>query len=263
MFNLFKKSSDQHPMDVKLVREHILQFIKEELQKSEGGEGAHIHTLKLFAAPAATEKHLYEAAVYVAEPDRLKKEIQRIADNFAVNLPKDWVLETLIQEQLPELGIRYRELPLVLSIESEVVEAPQAPVVHTSARLVVVGGRAEAVEYILTSADGRVNLGREKTATTSGGGVRTNHIIFHDDPEFPGNRFVSRIHAHLEWDPKRGGFLLFADEGGVPPGNKTKIQPIGEDSQFKLNSSQVGHFLQDQDQIILGESVVLQFHYLT
>lgn len=263
MFNLFKKSSDQHPMDVKLVREHILQFIKEELQKSEGGEGAHIHTLKLIAAPAATEKHLYEAAVYVAEPERLKKEVQRIADNFAVNLPRDWVLETHIQEELPAAGIRYQELPLALAIESEVVEAPAAPVVHTSARLVVVSGRAEAVEYMITSADGRVNLGREKTATTSGGSVRKNHIVFPDDPEFPGNRFVSRIHAHLEWDAKRGGFLLFADEGGVPPGNKTKIQTLGDESQFKLNSTQVGHFLHDDDQLILGESVVLQFNYLT
>ena len=263
MFNLFNRSSDQHPMDVKLVREHILQFIKEELQKSEGGEGAHIHTLKIFAAPAATEKHLYEAAVYVAEPDRLKKEIQRIADNFSVNLPKDWVLETHLQDELPDEGIRYKELPLVLAIESEVVEAPQAPVVHNSARIVVIAGRAEAHEYMITSADGRVNMGREKTATTSGGGMRTNHIVFPDDPEFPGNRFVSRIHAHLEWNQKRGGFMLFADEGGVPPGNKTKVQPMGEEGQFKLNSAQVGHFLQDGDQLILGESVVLQFNYLT
>ena len=262
MFNLFKKNTEDQPLDVKVVRDLILQFIKEELQKSEGGEGANIHTLKLFAAPALTEKHLYEAASYSTEPDRLKQEVQRIADNFAVNLPKDWQLEINIVETLPAQGIKYDRLPLELDIETTPVFVPEVHVVKTSALLKVINGQAEQSSYLITSKDGRINLGRGNNATTAGGSIRNNHIVFPEDVEFVGNRFVSRQHAHLEWDDKKGGFVLFADEGGVPPGNKTKIQSLDEEAQIKLNSTLVGHFLQDDDQLILGESVVLQFNYL-
>ena len=262
MFNLFKRNTEDQPLDVKVVREHILQFVKEELQKSEGGEGANIHTLKLFAAPAITEKHLYEAASYTSDPDRLKQEVQRIADNFAVNLPKQWQLEIHMVDTLPNEGIKYDNLPLVLSIETTPVFVPEVHVVKTKALLKVINGEAEQERYTLTSKDGRINLGRGKNASTVGGSIRTNQIVFPEDVEFVGNRFVSRQHAHLEWDDKKGGFMLFADEGGVPPGNKTKVQSKDEEGQIKLNSTLVGHFLQDEDQLILGESVVLQFNYL-
>ncbi|WP_432713154.1 FHA domain-containing protein [Pedobacter sp.] len=261
MFNFFKSSKEDQPLDVKVVREHILQFIKEELQKSEGGEGANIHTLILYAAPVPNDKHLYEAACYVSEPERLKQEVQRIADNFAVNLPKDWQLEFHVVENLLNCGIKYDSLPLELCIETTPVALPEVHVVKTDAILTVISGQAEESSYTLTSKDGRTNMGREKNTTTSGGSIRVNKIAFPEDAEFVGNRFVSRQHAHLEWDDKKGGFVLFADEGGVPPGNKTKVQSLGDEGQVKLNSTQVGHFLKDEDQIILGESVVLQFNY--
>jgi hypothetical protein len=262
MFNLFKRNTEDQPLDVKVVREHILQFIKEELQKSEGGEGANIHTLLLYAAPDATERHLYEAATYSSDPERLKQEIQRIADNFAVNLPKEWQLEVHVVETLPNEGIKYDSLPLELSIETTPVFVPEVHVVKTSALLKVINGQAEESSYTINNKDGRVNIGRGKTSTTSGGSIRNNHIVFPEDVEFVGNRFVSRQHAHLEWDDKKGGFVLYADEGGVPPGNKTKIQSLDEEAQIKLNSTLVGHFLKDEDQLIFGESVVLQFNYL-
>jgi hypothetical protein len=262
MFNLFKRNTENQPLDVKVVREHILQFIKEELQKSEGGEGANIHTLKLFAAPNATERHLFEAASYQSDPEKLKQEVQRIADNFAVNLPKEWQMETFVVENLPNQGIVYDSLPLELSIETTPVVLPEVHVVHTTALLKVLKGEAEEGTYVLTSKDGRINIGREKNTTTLGGAIRSNQIAFPEDAEFVGNRYVSRQHAHLEWDDKKGGFMLFADEGGVPPGNKTKVQSLDDEGQVKLNSTLVGHFLKDEDQIILGESVVLQFNYM-
>jgi hypothetical protein len=261
MFSLFKRNTENQPLDVKMVRAHLLDFIKEQLQKSEGGEGANIHTLKLYAAPSTTEKHLFDAASYSAEPEKLRNEIQRIADNFDVNLPKDWQLEIHIQQSLPQRGIVYENLPLELMIETTPEFVPEVHVVKTSAVLTIISGQAEEASYTLSSKGGRVNLGREKTATTPGGSVRNNHIAFPGDAEFVGNRFVSRHHAHLEWDDKKGGFVLFADEGGVPPGNKTKVQSLDEEGQVKLNSTQVGHFLKDEDQIILGESVVLGFKY--
>ena len=261
MFSLFKRNTEDQPLDVKVVRAHILEFIKEELQKAEGGEGANIHTLKFYAAPAATEKHLFDAASYSAEPEKLKNEIQRIADNFAVNLPANWQLEIHIQGQLPQQGIVYDTLPLELIVETVPEFVPEVHVVKTTASLTVIKGEAEEISYTITSKSGKLNLGREKTTTTAGGSVRTNHVAFPGDAEFAGNKFVSRQHAHLEWDDKKQGFLLYADEGGVPPGNKTKVQSLEEEGQVKLNSTQVGHLLKDEDQLILGESVVLVFKF--
>ena len=262
MFNLFKRNTEDQPLDVKMVREHILQFIKDELQKSEGGEGASIDTLKLFAAPPATDRHLYEAAIYVSDQERLKQELQRIADNFAVNLPADWKLEVIFQDQLPDHGIHYKELPISLTIENKVIAVVEEPVVHTQASIQVMTGTAEHSSYRITSKSGRVNIGREKNTSTSNGAIRVNQIAFPDDSEAVGNKYVSRQHAHLEWDDKKHAFMLFADEGGIPPGNKTKVQSEGEESQVKLNSAQVGHLLKDGDQLIIGESVILKFNYL-
>src|SRR5690606_10658591 len=150
MFNLFKRNTEDQPLDVKLVRAHLLDFIKEELQKSEGGEGANIHTLKLYAAPATTEKHLFDAASYSAEPEKLKNEIQRIADNFAVNLPKDWQLEIHVQQSLPQQGIVYDSLPFELVIETTPEFVPEVHVVKTSAVLTIISGQAEEASYMLT-----------------------------------------------------------------------------------------------------------------
>ena len=47
MFNLFNKSTPEKPQDVKAVREALLLFIKQELQKMEGGEGRHIKGFEL------------------------------------------------------------------------------------------------------------------------------------------------------------------------------------------------------------------------
>lgn len=263
MFNLFKRNTEDKPLDVKVVRAQVLQFIKEELQKSEGGEGANIHALQFFAAPVAVEKHLYEAAVYITEPGKFKQEVQRIADDFAVNLPPEWKLEIRIQEILPSQSIKYNNLPLSLIIETTPAVVIQEQVIYTTACLKVMSGSAEKMEYTITKNQGRINLGREKNAATSNGAIRMNFVAFPEDPANAGNKFVSRQHAHLEWDDKKGGFMLYADEGGVPPGNKTKVQSEGEESQVKLNSTQIGHFLKDGDQIILGESVVLQFNCTT
>ncbi|HLL96228.1 MAG TPA: hypothetical protein VK404_14705, partial [Spirosoma sp.] len=76
------------------------------------------------------------------------------------------------------------------------------------------------------------------------------------------NRYVSRQHAHIEWNGEAGCFMLFADEGGVPPRNKVKIRSTGADLPIKLHSTQVGHPLQEADQIVLGESAVLEFSYI-
>ena len=71
-----------------------LQFIKDQLQKAEGGEGSNIKGLCLYLTCGQNEKHLYEAAVYIEEEDRFKEEeVQKIADDYAIALPENWTLE--------------------------------------------------------------------------------------------------------------------------------------------------------------------------
>ena len=42
MFEIFKRKEDKAPNDVKGLRDALLRMVKEQLQKSEGGEGRHI-----------------------------------------------------------------------------------------------------------------------------------------------------------------------------------------------------------------------------
>jgi hypothetical protein len=76
MFDFFKSRPD----DIKGIRSAIVQFIKEQLQKAEGGEGSNIKGLCLFIHCNDNEKHLYETAVYSEDENRFKEdEVQKIA----------------------------------------------------------------------------------------------------------------------------------------------------------------------------------------
>ena len=90
MFDFLKS----RPTDVKGIRSAILEFIKEQLQKTEGGEGGNIKGFTLYLTCTESEKHLYEAAVYVHDENRFKEEdVQKIADDYAIALPAAWTLE--------------------------------------------------------------------------------------------------------------------------------------------------------------------------
>ena len=75
------------------------------------------------------------------------------------------------------------------------------------------------------------------------------------------NRSVSRQHAHIEWEPRSGSFLIFADEGGIPPNNKMKDAHCRRTWLIKMQAIEVGHRLEEGDQIILGDTAVLEFTY--
>jgi hypothetical protein len=95
MFNIFGQSKDS-PTDVKGVRDALLRAIKENLQKAEGGEGRNIKGIIVFINIVASDKHMYEAAVYQEDPDRFKEEVQKIADDFDIGLPDSWAMEILL-----------------------------------------------------------------------------------------------------------------------------------------------------------------------
>lgn len=257
MFNLFKRKDDNTPKDVKEVRDMLLRFIKDELQRAEGGEGSNIKGIHLFFLANQTEKHIYESVVYTGEPERFKDEIQRIADDFAVGLPLDWELEIKHEDSLPEGGMKVPDInaSIFIRTKAHAVQKTGSAYIH------VLNGEAEQQEYHITSEVNKYNIGREKEVQVKDGFFRHNHIAFPGDSSNESNKFISRQHAHIQWNVEQGCFMLFGDEGGVPPQNKIKIKPLNSEGLIKLNAVQIGHRLEDGDQIILGDSAVIRFSY--
>lgn len=258
MFDFFKRESGSQPPDAKALRVALLQFVKETLRQVEGGEGRHINGVQLFVACPGTQRHLYDAAVYEQEPERFRAEVQRIADDFAIDLPAVWTMDVSFGEGLPPEALKHPTLPVALFIKTRTSSMHSS----TTGYIRVLSGEAEKETYSFTATSGEITIGREKKVQADDGFVRVNTIAFPAGSAHEGNRYVSRQHAHIEWDGRAGCFMLFADEGGVPPRNKVKIRSVGVDAPIKLHSTQVGHPLQEGEQIVLGESAVLEFSYL-
>ncbi|MES2890440.1 MAG: FHA domain-containing protein [Bacteroidota bacterium] len=251
MFDLFKN----RPTDVKEIRNALLQLIKEQLQKAEGGEGANIRALYLFFTCSDSDRYLYESAIYFDDPDRFKnEEVQRIADDFAINLPAAWSLKISFEDEPPAEAIRAKNIDVAL-----LVSTFKNPVLYkqVTAYINVLNGETEKKQYVLDSSGGKINIGRGTGVQTADGFFRKNNIAF-TDADHPGNRAVSRQHAHIQWDAVTGSFFLYADEGGIPPSNKVKIRTQGE-APVKLLSTEIGHRLQGGDQVMLGDSALLEF----
>lgn len=257
MFNFFKNDKPDRPSDVKGIRYELLQFIKHELQKAEGGEGGNIRGLNLYINAPAADKSLYEAAVYIEDPEQFKDEVQRIADDYAVNLPQTWQLDVIFDEVLPEEAVPAKKVDAAFFIKTGSNFIKQS----ASAYIRVLGGDTDQKEYHIESGKDKIHIGRDKKAQGDDGFFRTNQIAFPSDAPNEANRYVSRQHAHIEWSDEAGKFYIYADEGGVPPRNKVKIRSEKSEEVIKLSSTHIGHQLQEGDQIILGESAVLEFSY--
>lgn len=256
MFDLFKKAAEG-PRDVKGIRDAFLRFIKEELQRVEGGEGRHIKGLHIFVSCAEGEKHLYESAVYFEDNHLFRNEVQRIADDFAIDLPESWTIEASFVDSYPAEAMPVTDLDAALFIQTRQHNIKKS----STAYLRILSGEAEKDQYTLASGTEKTTIGREKKVQVEGF-FRINTIAFPSESINECNKFISRQHAHIEWNEDAGCFMLFADEGGIPPGNKLKVKSAGDEHPVRLNSTQIGHRLHEGDQIILGESAILRFSYL-
>jgi hypothetical protein len=258
MFDLFKKNAQDSHKDVKSVRDGLLLFIKEQLRKAEGGEGANIKGLQLYIACPAEEKHMYEAAVYYGEEGRFKSgEVQRIADDYAIDLPDEWTMNITFADSLPEEAMKIPHLDAALFVATR----KNALFKTITAYVKVRGGEAEKEMYAIRSDSGKINIGRGKRVQTADGFYRENHIAFPDESNNESNKYISRQHAHIEFDAESESFLLFADEGGVPPRNKIKVRSAVDANPVKLYTTKDGYRLEEGDQILLGASALLEFSY--
>ena len=252
MFDFFKNK----PTDIKGIRASLLQFIKDQFQKVEGGEGSNIKGLCLYITCNEEQKHLYEGAVFADEEDRFKEEeVQKIADDYAIGLPETWTLEISFVDEAPPEALKASDTDAALFISTK----KKPKVFHdATAYIRVLNGEAEKELYSISSNRGKINIGREKKVHTADGFYRENYIAFPDSSSNESNKSVSRQHAHIEWDTDNAAFYLFADEGGIPPHNKMKVRTEGG-IPVKLQTTEIGHRLQEGDQIILGESALLEF----
>jgi hypothetical protein len=245
------------PKDIKTLRSDLLGFIKDQLKKAESGEGENIRGLQLYINCDDQYKFLYEGAVYINDQEKFKEEVQKIADDFAIALPADWMLQIMFDEEVPQEAIQSAALDVALFVSTK-----QKPSVHkeVTAYIKVLNGEAEESVYAIQSNKKKINIGREKNAQIADGYLRQNQIAFPDNSNNKSNKSISRQHAHIEWSEENGEFCLYADEGGVPPANKVKVK--SENGQeIKLTTTGIGYHLKEGDQIILGESALLEFSY--
>lgn len=254
MFGFLKTKGGDERGDVKAMRHQLLQFLKEQLQRWEG-EGTRIKGIQVFVAPAEGERELYEAVVYHHDEAQFRDEIQRIADDYAIGLPPDWALSVLFEEALPAETVKAGSLPIGLHLVTN-----KKPVINQpgEGKLTVLQGEAEREEYHFTSKEGKICIGREQRSQTAEGFFRINQVAFPANSSSDANKYISRQHAHIEWNAEAGCFFLFADEGGIPPRNKVKVR-TATGNLVKLQTTQIGHPLASGDQIILGEGALLLF----
>lgn len=255
MFSRFNKP-EETTLDVKLVRDKLRHFIKEQLQQWQGGEGRNIRSIQLYLFCIAAEQSMYESAVYSSEEGRFKEtELQRIVDDYALELPAEWNFEIAFATAPPD-AVTAPDIPAALVIatrQKKVTTARQA-----KAYVQVLQGETEQARYGFDAQSGKITIGRDRMVQAADGFHRENKIAFIAGSTNEANKFVSRQHAHIEWNEEAGAFLLFADEGGIPPRNKVKVRPRGGEP-VKLQSTHIGYTLHHGDQIMLGDTALLEF----
>ena len=256
--NFFKDKTHKKPDNVKMIRENILLFIKEQLSKLEGGEGKIIKGINIFISDNKEERHLYESAVFYNEPENFKREVQRIADDYAIELTPQWNMDISFVDELPSNVIPVPGIHAGLFIRTH----KNILQVSATAYIRILNGEAEKDVYTIKASDEKITIGRERKVQGEDGFFRTNTIAFPGESSHESNKFISRQHAHIKFDNESGQFYLFADANGIPPRNKIKIRTLEADTPVKLYSTHIGYALKEGDQIMLGHSAILEFSYV-
>ena len=119
MFARFRKGEENATPDVKNIRDRLVRFFKDRLQQWEGGEGGNIRSMHLYLTCGTEERGLYESALFIEEGNRFKDEyLQRMADDFVLDLPVSWSLEIVFTPDVPAGAVQAKDLPAALLINT-------------------------------------------------------------------------------------------------------------------------------------------------
>jgi hypothetical protein len=245
-------------------RDAIIAFIVQSMKPYVDEKTVSVAGLKLYiVCDNAGQEETAQVALCADKPGMFQSAyLERKLLNHFIQLEANWFFDYELVTELPEGTIREGNYGLkVVRAHERVVEH------HTKARLQVLVGQADQLEYVLDpKAQLKFYIGRSKSPQLSSGKIQMNDIVFlgKDDVGYnevigQANLHVSRNHAYIEYDLKTGRYLLFPDKGGLPDnGNKLKVHTVDDKTKF-LNMYGVAHALQEGDQVELGGEAVLRF----
>jgi len=176
-----------------------------------------------------------------------EQELRGSLDRSECRYPEDLRVDVHVTRELPTPGEQW------VWVEVESQDRPAAAPRRT-ARLIVVEGKANAAEIVLSKA--RTNIGRTVDVYRSEGLIRRNDLAFSEDTEI--NRTVSREHAHIVYDRSAGEYRLFNDrwykrdtEGAPACG----IWIVREGLSQEVHRTARGTKLEHGDEIHFGKAV--------
>jgi FHA domain-containing protein len=176
------------------------------------------------------------------EGDALSRDIRIRLEDQRVELPAHLAVHVELLTELPPnvaargFDVQYRSIP-----------TPKPSEYGMEVRLTVITGSAEQQQLCLKKK--RINLGRLVEVIDGDGRLtRKNDVAFRDNAEAP-NPTVSRAHAHIEFDPEKGGFRLFDDRSA----HGTTVIRDGSVIPVPQGASK-GVALRQGDEIVLGQA---------
>jgi FHA domain len=185
--------------DILELQAAILNDIEEHIQtlaNAKGGFPFQVVIVRLVALEATQIAALRQA---FCENSRLEKATRR-----GCTVSSGLAIEVLVGDAVdPKLQGQFFELEYITRREF-------GGVLGKSARLLILKGRAPN-DQVFPIERVRTNIGRVREALDEQRRIIRENDLFFPETLDPLNSSVSRIHAHIDFDPASGDFLLFDD----------------------------------------------------
>lgn len=225
----------------------VLDDVEDHLQPSGGRGRVFPYERVVVAFRVAAPARAAARALFQDLPERIRQRLRMKGCEPAAELE---IQVRCVAEPGEEWGermfrIQYRRKRARAVAPGPAPEPAPRAVPAATLRLTVLKGRTGEKDHELSLA--RIHLGRlEKVATTSGRGVRKNHVWFAASEDT-----VSRAHAHIE---RVGGDYYLFDDGSA---SGTRVRRDGEEIELMPKASR-GVKLRAGDRIELGKGCVVE-----
>jgi hypothetical protein len=223
----------------------VVEAVEHEIQP--GGRGKRMlpfNSITLSVLASSREERARFEAVLAGKPPFRERIVEHLrskscpTDDLTLNVayvtraPKDW--------RDPQFNLAFARVP-----RAPASDAPRDPA-FARIDLTVVRGTAARKSYSFAAK--RIDLGRgAEVRDTRNRLVRTNHVAFVEGSGEV-NQSVSRLHAHIEYEPTSGGYRL-RDDGSV---HGTSVVRNG--NTVAVPPGSLGVRLRTGDELVLGEA---------